>query len=103
MELQIKLSTDNAAFSPNVGAFVIDDGKGNLSGMGVTGTVNYETGEVYFTGAPARASFVVSLNHDSAHAGGINKDSGTENCIKTIAARSVNSKVRTQIRVLALN
>ena len=88
---------------PNTGAFVIDDGMGNLSGAGVTGTINYETGEVYFVGAPARANFVVSLNHDSAHAGGINKDSGTENCITTVAARSLNSKVRTQIRVLALN
>ena len=88
--------------NPNVSAMFYDDGHGNISGA-CTGTINYETGEVYFTGAPARANFVVSLNHDSAHAGGINKDSGNENCITTVAARSLNSKVRTQIRVLALN
>ena len=95
--------TDSYKQRPSIGAFVIDDGKGNLSGQGVTGTINYETGEVQFSGAPARANFVVTVTHDSAHSGGINKDSGTENCITSIGARSMNSKVRTEVRVLALN
>lgn len=88
---------------PNTGAFVIDDGRGVLTGMGIVGTINYETGEVKLRGAPARSNFVMSLSHDSAHSGGLNKTSGTQNCITTVAARSMNSKVRTQIRVLALN
>ena len=37
--------------NPNIGAFMYDDGNGNLVGAG-TGSINYETGSVDFTSFP---------------------------------------------------
>ena len=88
---------------PNTGVFVVDNGRGSLAGGGITGNINYETGAIYFTGAPTRGEFVVSASHDAVHSGGLNKDSGTQNCITNVGARSVNSKIRTSIRILAFN
>jgi len=86
----------------NKGAFMYDDGKGNLVGMG-SGRINYETGEIDFTAMP-NAEFVVSLIHKSAHAGGVNADtSAGKNTIQSIGARSVSGKMNTTVKVLAFN
>ena len=86
----------------NKSAFMYDDGKGNLVGVG-GGRINYETGEIDFTVMP-NAEFVVSLIHKSAHAGGINADtSAGKNTIQTIGARSVSGKMNTSVKVLAFN
>tara|TARA_Y100000593_G_scaffold72630_1_gene133391 strand:+ start:412 stop:750 length:339 start_codon:yes stop_codon:yes gene_type:complete len=82
----------------NQGAFAYDDGKGNIVGT-ATGTINYETGAVDFTG-PAEAEFAVSFNYDSAHSGGLSATSNQENGIVTISARSVNSKIDAEVEVL---
>jgi len=82
----------------NQGAFAYDDGKGNIVGT-ATGTINYETGAVDFTG-PAEAEFAVSFNYDSAHSGGLSAASNQENGIVTISARSVNSKIDAEVEVL---
>ena len=83
----------------NMGAFSYDDGKGNILGGEASGTINYETGAIDFTG-PANAEFVASFNYDSAHSGGINATSNQENGIITISARSVNSKINAEVELL---
>ena len=55
--------------SPNKGAFMYDDGQGNLRGAG-SGSINYETGAIDFTAVP-NEEFVLNVIHKSAHAGGV--------------------------------
>ena len=88
--------------SPNKSAFMYDDGQGNLVGAG-SGRVNYETGEIRFTGLP-NAEFVLNLIHKSAHAGGVNADTTDgKNTIQSIGARSINPKLNTTVKILAYN
>ena len=82
----------------NQSAFAYDDGKGNIVGT-ATGTINYETGALDFTG-PANGEFAVSFNYDSAHSGGLSATSNQENGIVTISARSVNSKIDAEVEIL---
>lgn len=82
----------------NQATFAYDDGKGNIVGS-ATGTINYETGMIDFTG-PAEAEFVASFNYDSAHSGGLSDTSNQENGIITISARSVNSKINAEVELL---
>tara|TARA_R100001463_G_scaffold126370_1_gene184020 strand:- start:31 stop:1647 length:1617 start_codon:yes stop_codon:yes gene_type:complete len=78
----------------NKAVFAYDDAKGNILGA-ATGTLNYETGAIDITG-PANAEFVVSFNYDSAHSGGLTQT----NTLKTLSARSLNSKLDSEIEVL---
>ena len=78
-----------------------DNGKGVLSGGGGSGTINYETGAISFTG-PANAEFVVSANTQAGHSGGVESAATTINGIATLEARSCNQKVNTDIRVISL-
>ena len=78
----------------NQSVFAYDDGKGNLIGT-ATGNINYETGALDFTG-PANAEFAVSFNYDSAHSGGIT----ASNILRTISARSCNSKIDAEVEIL---
>ncbi len=82
----------------NQGAFAYDDGKGNIRGA-ASGTINYETGAIDITG-PANAEFVASLNYDSAHSGGVNETANQQNIIKEISARSMNSKIDSEVEIL---
>ena len=82
----------------NQSAFAYDDGKGNIVGT-ATGTINYETGAIDFTG-PANGEFAVSFNYDSAHSGGLNDTSNQENGIVTLSARSVNSKIDAEVEII---
>ena len=87
---------------PNIGAFMYDDGAGNLIGAG-SGTINYETGAVDFTAMP-NAEFVISGTQFSAHSGAPTtaSSSGT-NSIVNVGARSTNQKLNATIKVIALN
>jgi len=78
--------------------YMFDDGKGNLLGVG-NGTINYDSGEISFTG-PYRAEFVISANYSSAHSGKMNTASNYVNIIQTISARSINSKIDSEVRVI---
>ena len=80
---------------------MLDDGKGRLSGAGGSGSINYETGEIQFTGYP-NAEFVVSANTKAAHAGGVENSATTINGIVTLEARSCNQKADTDVRVISL-
>lgn len=82
----------------NQSAFAYDDGKGNIVGV-ATGTINYETGALDFTG-PVNGEFVTSFNYDSAHSGGLNATSNQENGIVTISGRSVNSKIDAEVEII---
>ena len=86
---------------PNTSAFFYDDGHGNIRGT-ATGTINYQTGAINFVGLP-NAEFAITANYDSALGGGTNTTSNTENVIKTISARSCNSKINTPIEIVAFN
>ena len=85
----------------NTSAFLLDDGKGNLSGAGGSGTYNAETGEINLNAYP-NAEFVVSANTKAAHSGGMEDASTTINGAVTLEARSCNSKADTEIRVISL-
>ena len=91
-------SNDSYIEISNVSAFAYDDGKGNILGA-ATGTINYQTGEIDFTG-PVNAEFAVSFNYDSAHSGGVETTDEFENGLIAIAARSMNSKINAEIEVL---
>ena len=82
----------------NQAVFAYDDGKGNIVGA-ATGTINYESGAIDFTG-PANAEFAVSFNYNSAHSGGIREETLKENSVSTISARSMNSKVNAEVELL---
>ena len=86
---------------PNIGAFFYDDGHGRILGN-ATGTINYETGKIDFTG-PANAEFTATANYHSAHGGGANTTADTQNVITTISARSCNSKINCPIEIVAFN
>ena len=88
--------------NPNIGAFMYDDGNGNLIGAG-TGSINYETGAIDFTAMP-NAEFVVNGTYVSAHSGGTNvTTTGGKNHIQSIGARSINQKLNAMVKVIALN
>ena len=82
----------------NQAVFAYDDGKGNIVGA-ATGTINYESGAIDFTG-PANAEFAASFNYNSAHSGGIRDENLKENSVSTISARSMNSKVNAEVELL---
>ena len=87
---------------PNVGSIMYDDGNGNLVGAG-TGTINYETGAVDFTG-PVNAEFVISATYLSAHSGGTNvSTTNGYNHITSVGARSTNQKLNAIVKVIAMN
>ena len=95
---------DKASYeeNPNSGAFMYDDGAGNLIGAG-SGVINYETGAIDFTSMP-NAEFVVSATYLSAHSGGVeNSNAFAKNNLQTIGARSLNQKLNATVKVIALN
>ena len=88
--------------NPNVGAFMYDDGNGNLVGAG-SGTINYEKGAVDFTAMP-NAEFVISATYLSAHSGGTDvSTTNGKNHLTSIGARSTNAKLNAKVKVIALN
>ena len=86
---------------PNSSVFATDDGLGNIKGT-ATGTINYQTGEVNFSG-PAEAHFVVSASYNSAHSGGVSTETNNFNNLQSIGLRSTNSKINTTVRVEVFN
>lgn len=92
---------------PNTDAFFYDDGHGNIAGA-ATGSINYTTGKIDFTGPP-NAEFVITANYDSAHGGGPNTSdtnvagAGASNVITQISARSCNSKINCPIEIAVFN
>ena len=91
-------SKDDYIEIKNQAAFAYDDGKGNIIGA-ATGTLNYQTGEIDFTG-PANAEPVFSFNTSSALSGGIVSTNNLENSIVEISARSLNSKIDAEVEVI---
>jgi len=73
----------------NTKNMLVDDGNGNLVGEVGSGTIDYDTGIVDFTGL-YRAEFKTSFNYASAHAGIPTRASNKSNMVKLIAARSTN-------------
>ena len=87
------------ASSPNTGAFLYDDGYGNLFGLG-TGTINYETGAISMIGCPPEAEFVVSLLHTSAFSGKQNAtDAAKMNTLKAVYGNMTNQKASGELTI----
>jgi len=86
---------------PNTGVFFYDDGHGNIKGT-ATGTINYQTGAIDFVGE-ANAQFAITANYDSAHGGGNNSGTNTQNMIVEISARSCNSKINSTVEIVAFD
>ena len=91
-------SKDDYVETKNKSVFAYDDGKGNIIGA-ATGTLNYQTGEIDFTG-PANAEPVFSFTTTSALSGGIVSDTDLENSIVQISARSCNSKIDAEVELI---
>ena len=91
-------SKDTYIETKNKGVFAYDDGKGRIAGV-ASGNINYETGAIFIQGPP-NTEFVVSLNYDSAHSGGVNATANQQNTIKEISARSMNSKIDAEVEIL---
>ena len=92
--------------SPNMSAFMYDDGHGNLIYQGNTvGTISYKTGACNWTiGSLPYAQFVLNAHYASALSGGVKLKGGhADTGISSINARSVNSKINTTIGVYAFN
>ena len=87
---------------PNAGAFMTDDGHGNLRFSGGSGTINYDTGAIDFTG-PANADFLISGIYKSAHSGGTGLVAEKQNVFNSISARCTNSKVNASVTICVYN
>ena len=86
----------------NSGAFLIDDGIGNLRHNGsVVGSVDYVTGHVAFSHL-SNAEFKVYAKTLSAHAGGVKHANNAYNSISSIKARSINTKQDGEIELILL-
>jgi len=86
--------------SPNVGAFIYDDGYGRLTGNMGTGSLNYETGEIQMTGCPANAEFVFSCLHTSAFSGRSNATNAAKmNTLKAIYGNMTNQKTTGELTI----
>ena len=91
---------DNVTYAtaPNTKAFMYDDGNGRLFGAG-SGTINYETGAVDFTG-PVEAEFVISCLHTSAFSGKVNEsETDRINSLVDVYANTTNQKWTGEVQV----
>ena len=87
---------------PNTSVFMYDDGQGNLIGAG-RGRINYETGAIDFSAFP-NAEFVISATYLSAHSGAPEvSPEAISNHILSVGARSVNQKLNSKVKIIALN
>jgi hypothetical protein len=85
--------------TPNTGAFIYDDGYGNLTGIG-SGSLNYETGEIHMTGCPANAEFVYSCLDTSAFSGRQNATNAAKmNSLKAIYGNMTNQKTAGELTI----
>ena len=84
----------------NTSSFTYDDGHGNLVGGLARGSINYETGGINISG-PSNAELVVSLIHDSAHAGG-NHYGDFANVITSISARAINPRLNPVVELVGV-
>ncbi len=92
--------------SPNMNAFMYDDGHGNLIYQGSNvGTISYKTGACdWAIPSLPYAQFVLNAHYASALSGAVKVGQGhTDTGISSITARSVNSKINTTIGVYAFN
>ena len=86
----------------NTSAFLIDDGLGNLRHNGnIAGIVDYISGHVSFSYLP-NSEFKIYAKTLSAHAGGVKHLANTYNSIKSIEARSINTKQDSEIELILL-
>ena len=82
---------------PNKNQFCYDNGNGRLLGA-ASGTINYETGYVNFTG-PSNAMFQVSVIHNSPFSGKLDADKAEANSLTAIHANVLNRRLNGEIEV----
>ena len=85
---------------PNENAFCYDDGYGIIQGMGIRGSLNYETGEINMIGCPPNSEFVFSCLHTSAFSGRANAtDAAKMNSLKAIYGNMPNQKTAGELTI----
>ena len=87
----------------NTGAFLLDDGNGNLLHNGsVVGSIDYAKGHCSFTCPYPNAEFKIYAETLSAHSGGVKHIAAGYNSIAAIKGRSVNAVKDSKVEVLLL-
>ena len=86
--------------SPNTGAFIYDDGYGNLTGSMGSGSLNLETGEIHLTACPANSEFVFSCLHTSAFSGKQDAtDAAKMNTLKAIYGNTTSQQGKAELTI----
>ena len=83
----------------NLKHMLIDDGNGNLVGDVGSGTIDYDSGIVDFTGL-YRAEFKTAFNYGSVHSGIPTTTTKYVNMISAIAGRSTNSHKEAELTLV---
>ena len=87
----------------NTGAYLLDDGNGNLMHNGsVVGSIDYAKGHCIFTCPYPNAEFKIYAETLSAHSGGVKHIAAGYNSIAAIKGRSVNAVKDSKVEVLLL-
>ena len=86
----------------NKGAFLLDDGNGNLRhNDSVVGSIDYTKGHIQFNHLP-NAEFKVYAESLSAHSGGCNFNNNAQNTLVNVSGRSLNPKENSKLELILL-
>ena len=103
LDLEEITNSRTGKVEPNTGAFLLDDGNGNLLHNGsVAGQISYINGHCSFSCPYPNAEFKVYAETLSAHAGGVKHLNSAFNSIAAIKGRSVNAVKDSKVEVLLL-
>jgi len=95
------MSSQNSSVKSNAG-FAYDDGNGNITGA-AQGTINYGSGAIDITGAPANADFEFYMSYGSALSGNIKTEDLNCNAVKEFRFRGVSWNQDATIEFIGMN
>ena len=90
--------TYSSSFNFDGNRICYDDGEGRIIGC-ASGSINYETGAIDLVGAPANASFEVSVIHNSPFAGKLDANKADSNSITSVYANALNKNITGEISI----
>ena len=95
------MSSQNSS-TKNTAGFAYDDGNGNITGA-AQGTINYGSGAIDITGAPANADFEFYMSYGSALSGNIKTEDLNCNAVKEFRFRGVSWNQDATIEFIGMN